>query len=181
MSRPEDQLDPYRPPDQQADRPPENPADPPPDEQADPYRSPTTRPRPEGTPHHVTAPHPFGAPTGPGPGRQRRPGRGVLPLALLGLLALPLVPVGFAVSAAAVAWAVVLRRRARTGGASSPGATTALVLGVAGMAIPVALVVAFLPQIQEFADCMQGAQTKIAQTDCESAFQNALRERTGTR
>jgi hypothetical protein len=50
-----------------------------------------------------------------------------------------------------------------------------LVLGV----LLITPVVAFFPEFRGFVGCMQGAQTKIAQADCERAFEKAVYRKVG--
>lgn len=161
MSRPEEQPDPYRPP----------------DEQADPYRPARDQASRRSSSEPLEAPREFGDK----PAQPPRRGRGVVVLAVVGVLAVPLWPFGFTLSAAAVGWSLWLRHHARKSGTPAPGTVTALVVGGIGMAVPVVLVVVFLPELSTFGHCMQGAHTKIAQADCQSQFESALLHKVGAR
>jgi predicted PurR-regulated permease PerM len=111
-----------------------------------------------------------------------------LTLAVLSLLSLMLIGnlrrgvyvVAVALVIAAIALWVALRAisRARRGGTGRPrGATLAVVLGAAGFifsAFVLAGCVTFWPQLTQYANCLNGANTVSAQQACRQQFDNSV-------
>jgi predicted PurR-regulated permease PerM len=111
-----------------------------------------------------------------------------LTLAVLSLLSLMLIGnlrrgvyvVAVALVIAAIALWVALRAisRARRGGTGRPrGATLAVVLGAAGFifsAFVLAGCVTFWPQLTQYANCLNGANTASTQQACQQQFDNSV-------
>jgi predicted PurR-regulated permease PerM len=111
-----------------------------------------------------------------------------LALAVLSLLSLMLIGnlrrgvyvVAVALVIAAIALWVALRvmSRSRRGGTSRPrGATLAVVLGAAGFIFSGFLLVGyamFWPQLTQYANCLNGANTASTQQACQQQFDNSV-------
>ena len=111
-----------------------------------------------------------------------------LALAVLSLLSLMLIGnlrrgvyvVAVALVIAVIALWVALRvmSRARRGGTSRPrGATLAVVLGAAGFIFSGFLLVGyamFWPQLTQYANCLNGANTASTQQACQQQFDNSV-------
>ena len=131
------------------------------------------------------APRPARAPVDPA--LQQR-AWAALALAVLSLLSLMLIGnlrrgvyvVAVALVIAAIALWVALRamRRARRGGTGRPrGATLAVVLGAAGFVFSgfvLAGYAMFWPQLTQYSNCLNGANTASTQQACQQQFDNSV-------
>lgn len=117
-----------------------------------------------------------GGPVDPG-------GRLALGVAAAGLLtALFYAPLGLALTVVALVLAVRARRRARRAGGTAPGSGLALGIGIAGAVITALLLVTIVvlyDEVTTWTECMQGANTEVAKSDCRDELESALRRRFG--
>lgn len=158
------------------------PTTPPPPEQPDPYR------RPEQQRRHLF-----------GPGRRQtgreeeveRGGVAAFMLAALGALSLvvlfplrvsPLV--ALALAGSGIWLGVRARRRGRRESRRAPGAVGAIVAGVLTCALALVLgatLLVFENEVRAYQDCVTGANTRVARSDCDRQLQDAVQRRTGLR
>lgn len=104
----------------------------------------------------------------------------LLSLLLIGNLRRGVYVVAVALVIAAIALWVALRamRRARRGGTGRPrGATLAVVLGAAGFVFSgfvLAGYAMFWPQLTQYSNCLNGANTASTQQACQQQFDNSV-------
>jgi multisubunit Na+/H+ antiporter MnhB subunit len=150
--------------------------------------------RPPGSPPPPPSPFLPPAPRPPLPPADPRLGqRGLaaLALAILSLVAMMLIGnlqraatvagVALAVAAVAVVLAVSAQRAAKRSGTRRPrGALAGLVLGVIGLLVSGFALLGFLifgQQIDQYSNCMDGANTVSAQQSCQNQLDHAIDNR----
>lgn len=136
---------------------------------------------------------PWRPPSGP-PESQPRPGdtatqRKVLPagrpILLLGLggllLSFPMPPVGIALDLAAILLGIRVLRFARRNDAVAPGAVGGILLASIGLGTLLLILALMGTELRTWADCMSGANTKIARDNCQQQLSDSLERRFGVR
>lgn len=150
---------------------------------------PPTRPPDHGSPWPARPSGPArpGPPSPPGPARppgpRLRSGRRALGLAVAGaVLLVPLLPAGLVLVAAGLIQGIRALRAAGREGGSAPGAIAAVIVGAVGSALGLGLLagaVFLLPELRDYRECMSGANTEIARSQCWTQFESAYQRKLG--
>jgi hypothetical protein len=107
---------------------------------------------------------------------------GGLFLTVLSFPAAYAAPLGLVLAVVGAVVGLRARRRAATAGTTAPGATAAVVLGLLTAALAAILALGllfFFDEVTRYRECMLGANTQVAQNNCEQQLRDSVEERTG--
>lgn len=116
-------------------------------------------------------------------GTPERGGRRALMWSVIGLVVvIPLPVLGIFLVILGLVLGVRAHRRARRAGVAAPGAVPAIVIGSIGAVVALVLGVLgviFWDQLRTYSECMAGAVTNTARSDCREALEAGVRQRIG--